>query len=1210
MLRRSIHLNHPAGWLLGFTFVLLGARAMAAPVAYEAFAGYHLDSNLAAPTQPSPSPSTGLIGYSSPNTFLTMHARAGSLPFGPLETSGDRLEMDSGGVALTGALDTSVTGPFGDFVQNGTIGRDGTTLYLSFLYQLRSTSASGAQNYLQLKDGGSGRFLMGQAWNGTQFHAGGNLNAPLDTSVHLFVLRMEFRSGTDRVDVWLDPRPGEPAPPPLATRTLELSFDTLEFKAQGNAFYVDEIRFGSTWDTVLPGTPVYALTVDSDPNGHIVVMPRLSEYARGTEVLLMAEGEFGYRFTRWEGDVPSADIQANPLRIIMDRDQAVQARFAPGAPEFFTFDPGPDPYDASAIDLRRLNEPLAGQDGFVTRTNDTLYLGNGSPVRFWAANVTPAAGTDLDAIGRFLAKRGVNLVRWHSSVFNNTAPSLADVKEDKIDELHRVVSAMKRQGIYTEISFFFILGLRIQAEWGLDGYTQAWLDANPGAASEAPFGLQFFDEDFKAAYRQWLREILTRPNPHEAGLTPLKEEPAVAIIECQNEDNLFFWTFDPARYPPAARQKLEARFAAFLASTYGSLEGAATNWGSGGPWAGDAPNEGRMGLRSAWYMTGQYVGSLYDQRRLADQIAFLGRLQRDWYDEMTHYVRDVLGSRSLFTASNWTTADPTFLADLESYTYTAADIIDAHNYFSPFISEKAIFTAVSGGDRFYGVSAVNNPRRLPAAYKQVAGHPSALSEFSWTLPTRYKSEGPLLMAAYGAMADIDAFFWFALGKPGWQAGDGTWNFVSPAAVGQFPGAALLYRRGDVRKAPVVVREGRSLEAIYRKEPALIVETRGWDPTRDPDQIFNYDPESHQGRVDSLAMLVGKVELAFDGETDFVAPELASLIDTASRTVTSITGELELHWGQPEGVNPPTASAGEGWFRVDTPLSQGVAGWLARSGPLATANLIVDMTNAWGTVLATALDDRPLPISTQILIQAGTRDWLRGYRETPVTLGLEGQDYSGAEILEVGALPWQVEAIRASVTLKGMGTVDSLQALDGNGYVLAPLPWAVSELEETSFDLPAQALYTLVDLQPQTNYATWAWTSFGPAGWNDRALSDPSANPDEDAYPNRAEYVFDLDPNRAESSPILIPGTAWISGDAQSAEVTFRIRDRASDVGWRVEVSDDLVTWRSNDDGTGATATETVAYKTEPGGMAVITVREIQTLQPTQRHFLRLVTLAL
>src|SRR5262245_15975768 len=90
-------------------------------------------------------------------------------------------------------------------------------------------------------------------------------------------------------------------------------------------------------------------------------------------------------------------------------------------PGRWAFDPKPDDFRADALlDLRSLNAPITG---FVRASADGEFLdGSGQPLRFWAVNTSVQdplppyslfPKRDLDRHARWLAKRGVNMVRWH-----------------------------------------------------------------------------------------------------------------------------------------------------------------------------------------------------------------------------------------------------------------------------------------------------------------------------------------------------------------------------------------------------------------------------------------------------------------------------------------------------------------------------------------------------------------------------------------------------------------------------------------------------------------------------------------------------------------------------------------------------------------------------------------------------------------------------
>ena len=133
----------------------------------------------------------------------------------------------------------------------------------------------------------------------------------------------------------------------------------------------------------------------------------------------------------------------------------------PAAPpnDFWSFRPARDTFRADALlDLRKLNETTAGQSGFVGLSPDknSFVRGDGEPIRFWSVNFDPAADlspADLAHTARFLAKRGVNLVRVLENVGSRAKTlRLTDADSKTIDRIWRVAAAMKKEGIYLLIT--------------------------------------------------------------------------------------------------------------------------------------------------------------------------------------------------------------------------------------------------------------------------------------------------------------------------------------------------------------------------------------------------------------------------------------------------------------------------------------------------------------------------------------------------------------------------------------------------------------------------------------------------------------------------------------------------------------------------------------------------------------------------------------
>lgn len=723
-----------------------------------------------------------------------------------------------------------------------------------------------------------------------------------------------------------------------------------------------------------------------------------------------------------------------------------------------------DPHDRpDALGLRDLNEDVAGEHGQIRQEGARFVRGDGEPIRFWGVNVTGAEGFDRAAEqAPFLAKRGVNLVRVHGgaskSLFSPTADSLAAVNDAVIEQMHDVVSAMKQSGIYTYVSnTFFIINLELKASHGVAGYTADWLAANPD--QRTPYGLLFLDDTMRSAYRTWLTELMTRPNPNEPDRRPLAEDPAVAVVELVNEDNLFFNTFDPADWPPEQQRIQERRFYQWVGERYldpddpeDTVAKAATraleeHW-FGRRLTRDDLEAGRLQLVSALSMSQNRGSALFRNR---DQVAYLAEQQRGFFAEMKALLSD-LGYDGVVSANNWKTINTQRLGDLELYTYTAGDLIDRHNFYSPWIREQAQFFAVAPGDRFFPVSAFLAPRGTPLQQKQVADHPFSISEQAWTMYTPLQGEAPLAVASYMSMLDVDAWMWFAIDTKTWNTGGHrTWIVENPATLGQFPAAALLYRRGDIAEAGVVGREGRTPASLTSLEESKLVINTGFDVFRDDPGDFDPDPVPGRDLVDPAIGLVGKTVLDPSTDEDLFLPEALDRIGGSDGTIRSMTGQLRMN-------------TDAGVLVLDSGRSQGANGFLGSHGPVETENLRIDMGNDFGAVVVTSLDGNPLVSAESLFIQAFASNRRVGFSTEPVEMSWRSESVTGLQVLDPGEARYEVERLDVRVRLKGFADRwESARRLDVNLYPDGTIEAGI-EGDDVVLTLPSDSLYTKVDLR--------------------------------------------------------------------------------------------------------------------------------------------------
>jgi len=719
----------------------------------------------------------------------------------------------------------------------------------------------------------------------------------------------------------------------------------------------------------------------------------------------------------------------------------------------WAFDPPPDGFEADAVlDLRSLNEAVAGQHGFVRGDgHGGLLRGDGEPLRFWAINsdvgrrphvarpLWPEPAPDLARHARFLAKRGVNLVRLHRQISPDLArqpeAALDDIDELERDGIWRAVAAYRQEGIYTAISPYWAMPMKFRAAWGID------VDA-----AQPSLGLLFFNERLRAAYKVWLRKLLTEPNPY-TGL-PLARDPAVALIQIQNEDSLLFWTVDGIQ--GMQRHALETQFGRFAAERHGSVQAAVRAWG--GTVDGDAPEAGRLALLKLWELTRPDLGGPRGQR-LADQTAFLARTMHDFNADITRYLKGELGVGSLVNAGNWRTANAARLGDAERWSYTAADVDAVNRYNGGIHQGEHAQWAILAGDRYTSDSVLHAPSTLPVAIKHTSGRPMLLTEGAWVPPNAHGAEGPLLVAAYGALSGLAGYCWFATAEEGWgrpRSANGylpsleKWTVTAPELLGSFPAAALAFRRGDVRQGEVVVREERSLDALWRREPARIAEEPGFDPNRDAGEL----PPPPEGTVVSpAAFLVGPVRVNFRGGSGPSSSADAWKGWVRGGRTRANTGELML-------------DASQGWARIDAPRVQAVAAHFAAVPEHRMRDVSFRAGNAFGAAWAVSLDGAPLATSRRILLQYTTQSRPSGWRDQPATLTVEGGGMvAGRVITSVGTAPWRVVRGRLEVEVRNPG-LSTAAVLDANGRAVRDWP-----LERTAtgvrLRMPPDALYVVL-----------------------------------------------------------------------------------------------------------------------------------------------------
>jgi len=680
-------------------------------------------------------------------------------------------------------------------------------------------------------------------------------------------------------------------------------------------------------------------------------------------------------------------------------------------PRWFCWNPSPDaPPSSDGLNLRYLNESTAGQHGYVRRKGNQFVLGSGQPVRFWGVGVgnnnINAPKAYIRLMARRLARCGVNIVRFHGNLLS-AQPGTPHISMRKLHRLQYLVYALKRQGIYLDLSCYYVLWLDAR-RLGFTGYKRG----------QHPFGLLEFEPRLQRLYQQWLSELLTTPDPYNH--VPLENNPALAIVEVQNEESLLFWTFSRGNFSQQTWRGLERQYAWWLKHRCGSLAWAQRAWGNVKN-KRDNPAAGIMGLYDAWFMTGQALKKLPQlRRRICDQVRFLAHLQRSFYKNMADYLHRGLHYRGMVSASNWITADARTLDAIERYTYQPGDLMDHHGYFAGPHTGRFAAWAVQKGQSFRSRAAVLSPTAMPFNIISERGYPTCMSEIGFDNPNRWRADGVMLASCYGRLEGLSALNFFCVGSDTLvDLHMKEFQDCSPAVIAQFPAAALIFRRGLLARGPIVVSESLSLKRLF----SLNGSAAAGPPTMDAQWIGKI-PHPSDGKLTTpgqdqlfnpLLFDVGRL-VRTEGSTysSIHWQNCSRYINYRDGTVAAATGQL--FWNYHLGV-----------VRVNSPQVRGVIGFLSKAGKVRLGTIVIQSANTFGTIMLVAMDNRPLGVSKKMLLQVMTREKPFGFT------------VRNHVITAMGTGPWNIRDIHATVSFLNADNRMTITPLGADGN---PLPKSI------------------------------------------------------------------------------------------------------------------------------------------------------------------------
>lgn len=676
--------------------------------------------------------------------------------------------------------------------------------------------------------------------------------------------------------------------------------------------------------------------------------------------------------------------------------------------DWFPWQPEED-FRPSVIDAGELLDAPAGKHGFVRMQEGRFVFEDGTPVKFWGTNICwddPACSKEVaERWTRFMAKYGVNCIRLHKFT-NPGSQGIAlggddstTMDPEKLDRMDYFVHRLREKGIYYGWSPIF----RHEVQPGecdqLLAYDEvaAWHEETSWGDS----GLVNFARDLQEIHVALLVGLLKHHNPY-SGLR-YAEDPALAFVEIQNEDDIFWPATERAvEACPTYRRLLCSIFSEWLRRQYGTEAALRQAWGEAALGEESLADCSVYPAPSCEHYTPQALAeSPLGRKRLLDQARFLYETQNNYYSRVARSIR-ATGYRGPLIGSCWQ-AGHSMPHYYNLHSDALVGFIDRHNYYGR-----------GAGRHRMAPGPMQNPSMLARAgsallsvgMQQVAERPFAFSEWICVLPDEWGAETAPLVAAYGmGLQNWDASYEFCsrTSEHLWwdtlSAGGNVYNVDSPLHLGQYPVLARMIRRGDVAPGqPVAVRR-ICVPAFQEGGPDIDerVEQEG-------------DVKVFRGEIPSEALAVGRVLIEFTEEPrEHERADLDQWWDPSSRLVRSNTGQLTWQYGE------------RGLVIVDTPCTQGVVGF-GGGRRFDLDGTLIELESPFASLLVTSLDyEQGIADSPHLLISAVARA-----RNT----GMEwNQDHT--ELVSVGGPPLLIEPVEATITLKGRNRV-TVWALDHAG----------------------------------------------------------------------------------------------------------------------------------------------------------------------------------
>ena len=538
----------------------------------------------------------------------------------------------------------------------------------------------------------------------------------------------------------------------------------------------------------------------------------------------------GYPGRAWLDDVALRAATPAEARILEERRRT-------NTSDWFEFPLRWDDVEpAAALQFAGMHDAPAGKHGFSHVRGGHFVFQDGTRTRFWGVCICGRSAfpthAQADVITERLAKCGVNLVRLHAlevEIFDSAYDDSCHLSAERLDRLDYFVSRLKARGIYLFMDW--------RTAWRTrqgDGLAPRWL-----------YHWAMIDERFVELNETYARLLFLHRNPYTG--TRYVDEPAIVAVEIVNEKDVFsVFAWQRHRDDPdieRLKQALKPRWNRWLLERYTSNARLAEVWtdadGNCALRSEEDPAQGTVGIPLPAHNLGPWDRAFDPGTAVArgsDALLFLSELQTDYFGRMRAFLRE-LGVRVPISGTNWH-----MQIRPNAQSNASLDFTENHAYWdhaNPWPPGRDKLTRGRNAPMLRSDPASGAGGIIDKLCRvRVPGKPFVVTEWNFDSPNEYRCEGPIEMAAYGALQDWDGIICYCF-YGGWghawdQVGDadelglylGSEElFNDPALLCQFPVAAAVFVRGDVRPATVTVDVGYSRVDTFFAQGGQGSETR-------------------------------------------------------------------------------------------------------------------------------------------------------------------------------------------------------------------------------------------------------------------------------------------------------------------------------------------------------------------------------------------------